>query len=106
MPTPIVDDPGHLQIVQWVVGIIILIGGTMLGIIAKMVKGKKSRVECDLIHQALTGSLTDIKERLEKGDTKIDGMGKTLVEISTTLRLRSKDETERYQRHTEEWKDK
>ena len=99
-----VEDPNHLQIIEWVVGFIILIGGIIMGIIAKMVKGKKSRSECDLIHLNLTGSLTDIKDRLEKGTTKIDDMKLTLAEISTTLKLRSKDETDRYMRHSEEWK--
>lgn len=100
------DDPSPLAIVEWIVGILIVLGGGMLAIIGKMVKSKKSRVECDLIHNTINLSLNDIKERLGKGDTKMDSMKETLVEISTTLRNRSLDETKRYDRHTNEWKDK
>ena len=100
------NDPNHLQIIQWIVGVIIVIGGSMLAIMGKMLKGRRSKESCDLIHQTIDNGLTDIKNRLEKGDTKMDGMTKTLIEISTTLKVRSKDETDRYDRHTEEWKDK
>ena len=99
-------DPSHLQIVEWVVGIIILVGGTMLTVMAKMLKDKRNKEQCEEIHKSIDTSLADIKNRLEKGDYKMDGMKETLIEISTTLRERSKDETIRYDRHTEEWKDK
>ena len=100
------NDPSHLQIVVWVVGTIIVVGGGMLGAIKLMIRNKRNKPECDLIHQSVSNSLDDIKRRLEKGDVKIDGMKETLIEISTTLKVRSKEETERYLRHTEEWKDK
>ena len=96
----------HTQIIQWFIGIILVIGGSMLGVFAKMMKNKRNKIECDLIHKAVADGITDIKQRLEKGDVKIDGMKETLVEISTTLKVRSQDETDRYVRHTEEWKDK
>lgn len=99
------DDPSHTAIIEWMVGIIMVVGGSILGIVAKMVKSKKSRVECDLLHQAINSGLIEIKQKLEKGDTKMDGMNLTLVKIATTLEVRSKDETDRYARHSEEWKD-
>ncbi len=98
-------DPSHVQIIEWVVGTVVVVGGGMLGIMKLMLKGKRNSVECDLIHTSLGGALTDIKNRLEKGDSKMDGMKETLIEISTTLKVRSKDETERYDRHSKEWKD-
>jgi len=96
----------HTQIIQWIIGTILIVGGAMLGIISKMTKSKRNKIECDLIHKSVSDGISDIKQRLEKGDIKIDGMKETLVEISTTLKVRSQDETDRYVRHTEEWKDK
>ena len=96
----------HTQIIQWIIGTILIVGGTMLGIISKMTKSKRNKIECDLIHKAVADGITDIKQKFEKADVKIDGMKETLVEISTTLKVRSKDETDRYVRHSEEWKDK
>lgn len=99
------EDLSHVGLIEWFVGIIIVAGGAMLGIVAKMVKGKQTRVECTLLHKTLTESLLDIKQRLERGDSKMDGMNTTLVKISTILELRSQDETDRYDRHSKKWKD-
>ena len=100
------NDLSSTHIIEWVVGIMLLGGGSMLGIVKLMVNGKRNKAECDLIHQAINIGLTDIKQRLEKGDVKMDGMNNTLTEISTTLKLRSLNETERYDKHSDEWKNK
>lgn len=100
------DDPSHTAIIEWIIGVMLVVGGIMLEVVRRMVKSKKSRAECDLLHQAINSGLIEIKQKLEKGDTKMDGMNLTLVKIATTLEVRSKDETDRYARHSEEWKDK
>ena len=94
------DDPNHLQIIEWVVGIIVVVGGSMLEVVRRLVKNKTSRPECDLIHRALTERLDEIKEDLKENRLKMNVMGTTLTEISTTLKLRSQDETERYMKHS------
>ena len=108
-----IEDPTHIEIIEWVIGTIIVIGGVMLSVLTKIVKGKKNIKECDLIHIAIDEKLDNIKQDLIEGkreftDTRIriEDMDRTLVEISTILKERSKDETLRYDRHTEEWKDK
>jgi hypothetical protein len=105
MANGIGDDPSHTAIIEWVVGVMLVVGGLMLEVVRRMVKGKKSIAECDLLHKSITVSLDDIKKKLEKGDTKMDGMKETLIDIAATLRERSKNETERYDRHSKEWKD-
>ena len=98
------DDMTHVQIIEWVVGTMILIGGTILEVVRRMIKGKKNRVECDLIHKSVTDRLDDIKEDLKDSKLRMEGMNGTLIEIATTLKIKSQDETDRYMKHSDAWK--
>jgi len=108
-----IEEITHSGIIIWVVGLLGVVGGIIVTIISKVISTLKGNVEkkqdsslCTVIHTTLNEKLTHIEKVSEKSGDKIDSMDKTLVRIETILERAEKTDTGRYDRHTEEWKDK
>lgn len=111
------DEITHSGIIVWVVGLLGVSGGVAVTIMSKIIstlKGtvkdmdddKQSKDICNVLHTQISNSLSEIKTGISEAKERVGTLREDLVEIKTILRTGQVDETKRYDRHTDEWKEK
>jgi len=102
----------HSNLIFQILGFIGLVGGVVSVTFGKLIstlrgdmKTKVSTQHCDDLHKAINGKLDRIEKVTEKNLDKMEGMNNTLVRIETILNVQTQNATDRYDRHSEKYKD-
>jgi len=96
---------GMLSFIGIVGSIISVTFGRLISGLRADMKTKVPQIHCDDLHKAIDNKLATIEKVTEKTSDKMDDMSKTLVRIETILKVGNQQATERYERHTEKFKD-
>ena len=102
----------HSTVIFGMLGFIGVIGSIISVTFGKLVsslrndmKTKVPQIHCDDLHRSINGKLDRIEKVTEKTQDKMEGMDRTLVRIETILKVGAQQATDRYERHTEKFKD-
>ena len=96
---------GMLSFIGLIGSIISVTFGRLISGLRADMKTKVPQIHCDDLHKAIDNKLATIEKVTEKTSDKMDDMSKTLVRIETILKVGAQQATDRYERHSEKFKD-